>query len=46
MEYVCKGYEFYNDWKGTHDNYDKIQKNVIRRDLEGVQAKEALDFWK
>ena len=46
MEYVCKGYEFTNDWKGTQDHYEKIQKNVRRRGLEGVNVKEALSFWK
>ena len=46
MEYVCKGYEFHNEWRDTQDNYEKIQKNVTRRGLEGTQAKEALSFWK
>ena len=46
MEYVCKGYEFMNDWRGTQTHYEKIQKNVMRRGLEGVNVKEALSFWK
>ena len=39
MQYVCKGYQFANEWKGTQAGYEKIQKNVQRRKLDGVNAK-------